>query len=132
MRKNSLLDLITINSNENSANASHEDPFAAISLNNRKNGVTGFKTTTVVNINNSTERPKIVSSHNDDIKPNATNNEDLPWYPDFIGSQTTTTSTRKITSHVSTISSTSTIIPVRWVAFLVVGIVVEVDETVET
>ena len=109
MPKHSLLDLITFNSNPDSSNASHDDPFTAISLNNRKNSVTG-STSTTVNVSSSTKRPKIVSSHKDDIKPHATNNEDLPWYPDFIGSQTTTTSTRKITSHVSTISSTSTAI----------------------
>ena len=110
MPKHSLLDLITFNSNPDSANASHDDPFTAISLNNRKNSVTG-STSTTVNISSSTERPKIISSHNDDIKPHATNNEDLPWYPDFIGSQTTTTSTRKITSHVSSVSSISTATP---------------------
>ena len=106
-----MLELINNSSNSEPTNFPKSNPFDNISVGNRKENVNDFDTTHTINIKTITKTNHTDDSNKDHIKPQETNTQDLPWYPNFIGSPTTTTSTRKITSEESSTISTSSSLP---------------------
>ena len=110
-----MLGLISNSSNSEPTNFPKSNPFDNISVGNRKENVkenvNDFDTTHTINIKTMAKTYYTDDSNKVHIKPQETITQDPPWYPDFIGSQTTTKSTRKVTSMEPSTLSTSPFLP---------------------